>query len=91
MKTEEYRKTSDFFNALSHPTRVEIVAELLKGEKCVSDIRELIEIRQPNASQHLTILKASNIVDCRQEGKRKCYFLKDSKLMKNVLELLKAI
>jgi len=89
METVEYRKVSDFFNALSHPTRVGIVTELLKGEKCVSDIRELVKVRQPNISQHLAILKANDIVDWIQQGKRKCYFLENPQLIKDILKAIK--
>ncbi len=91
MNTLKNKKISNFFNALSHPVRVEIVTELLKGTKCVSDIKELIAINQPNVSQHLSILKAKNIVDWQQEGKRKCYFLKKPKLIKNILNALQKL
>jgi len=89
MKTVEYKKVSDFFNALSHPTRVEIVVELLKGKKCVSDIKELAKLRQPNVSQHLSSLRLNGIVDWHQEGKRKCYFLKNPQLIKDILKAIK--
>ena len=89
METVEYRKVSDFFNALSHPTRVEIVAELLKGQKCVSDIRGLVRLRQPNVSQHLSSLRLNGIVDWRQKGKRKCYFLKNPQIIKDILKAVK--
>jgi DNA-binding transcriptional ArsR family regulator len=83
------RKVSNFFDALSHPIRVEIVTELLKGKRCVSDIRELVDVNQPNVSQHLSVLKASGIVDWNQEGKRKCYFLKNPLLIKDIQKALK--
>ena len=89
METAEYRKISNFFNAFSHPTRVGIVVELLKGKKCVSDIRELVEVRQPNVSQHLSSLRLNGIVDWHQEGKRKCYFLKNPQLIENIFKALK--
>ena len=89
MNTVENKKISDFFNALSHPIRVEIVTELLKGKKCVSDIRELVEVNQPNVSQHLSVLKAGDIVDWRQEGKRKCYFLRNPQAIKDIFSALK--
>jgi len=88
MNTLENKKISNFFNAFSHPVRVEIVIELLKGTKCVSDIRELVAINQPNVSQHLSILKSKNIVDWQQEGKRKCYFLKNPEIIRNILNAL---
>ena len=89
MKTIEYRKVSDFFKALSHPTRIMIAMELQKGRKCVSDIRELVEVGQPNVSQHLSLLRLNGIVDWHQEGKRKCYFLKNPKLIKDILKAIK--
>lgn len=89
MNAIDYRKVSDFFNALSHPTRVEMIIELLKGKKCVSDIRELLEVNQPNVSQHLSSLRSNDIVDWRQEGKRKCYFLKNPQLIKGIFDVLK--
>jgi DNA-binding transcriptional ArsR family regulator len=89
MNAAENKKFSHFFNALSHPVRVEIVAELLKGKKCVSDIKELVDVNQPNVSQHLSVLKTSGIVDWHQEGKRKCYFLVNPQMIKNILDTLK--
>jgi len=90
MESLNYRKVSDFFGALSHPTRLEIVAELLKGEKCVSDIGELLKVKQPNTSQHLVVLKSNDIVGWIQQGKRKCYFLKNPRLIKDILEAIKS-
>ncbi|MBN1522792.1 MAG: winged helix-turn-helix transcriptional regulator [Candidatus Aureabacteria bacterium] len=89
MDISDYRRFSDFFNALSHPIRVEIVLELLDGKKCVTDIGELLGVRQPNVSQHLAVLKSNNIVDWHQEGKMKCYFLKNPERMRNILKVLK--
>ena len=86
MKTEEI---TEFLKALGHPTRLMIVEELLREEKCVNDITELLNVRQPNISQHLYILKASNIVDCKREGKMKCYFLQKPELIKNLVEILR--
>jgi ArsR family transcriptional regulator len=65
------------FKALAHPTRLMIIDSLLKGEKCVGDIQDLLQSSQPNVSQHLSILKASGIVDCSQKGNLRCYHLKD--------------
>ena len=86
MKTEEI---TEFLKALGHPTRLMIVEELLRGEKCVNDITELSNVRQPNISQHLYILKASRIVNCKREGKMKCYFLQKPGLIKNLVGILR--
>ena len=89
MSTIDYRKASDFFNVFSHPARVEMIVELLEGKKCVGDIRELLEVNQPNVSQHLSLLRSNDIVDWCQEGKRKCYFLKNPELIKGIFDVLK--
>ena len=89
MNAVDYRKISDFFNALAHPIRVEIAVALLKNKECVSDIKELLNVKQPNVSQHLSVLKSHGIVDWRQEGKKKCYYLKNHGLMKYILNALK--
>lgn len=85
----EKRKISEFFNALSHPVRVDIVIELLKGTKCVSDIKDLLDVNQPSVSQHLSVLKASGIVDWHQDGKKKCYFLTKPLVIKNILKVFR--
>ena len=83
------RKICNLLKALSHPTRMTIVVKLLEGngKKCVNDIGDMINLPQPNISQHLFILKANGIVDWVQQGKRKCYFLKKPWLIKNILKM----
>ena len=87
MKDVNYKKASTFFKALSHPTRLRIVRELLQGRICVNDMGKLIKTKQPNISQHLTLLKLNDMVDWKQEGKLKCYFLKDRRLIAKLLNL----
>lgn len=89
MEDAKSKKISDFFSALSHPTRIEIVTELLRGEKCVSDMQKLTMLRQPNISQHLFLLRSHNIVNWHQRGKRKCYYLVNPRLIRSVLNAVK--
>ena len=84
MDISDCRKIADFFKVLSHPTRIAIVLQLLEGRKCVSNLEELVKAPQPNISQHLSIMKANGIVDWIQQGKMKCYFLKEPELLKNL-------
>lgn len=89
MENFNYKKIAQLLKALSHPTRLLIVQELMKNKKCVNDIEEILELRQPNISQHLNLLRLSNVVDFKQDGNKKCYFLKDPKLIKNLFDILK--
>ena len=84
-----YLKAANFLKALSHPTRLMIVNELALGKKCVNDIKDLVRVNQPNISQHLSLLKLNGIVDSRQNGKMKCYFLKDEEMVREIFSNLK--
>ena len=72
---------SDIFQALAHPTRIAIV-ELLRdeGEMAVSDVFERLGVEQANVSQHLSVLRAKNIVVNRKEGNQVFYSLRDPRL-----------
>lgn len=74
--------------ALAHPTRLQIVAELLKGTKCVTDIQDLLPASQANISQHLTVLRHAGFVGFTQNGSQRCYFICRSELAEGVLKLL---
>ncbi|MGE4579825.1 MAG: ArsR/SmtB family transcription factor [Desulfuromonadales bacterium] len=74
--------------ALAHPTRLQIVAELLKGTKCVTDIQDLLPASQANISQHLTVLRHARLVDFSQSGAQRCYFVCQPELTAGILQLL---
>jgi len=87
----EYKIIAQFFKALSHPTRLMIVNELLNKERCVNDIEEILELKQPNISQHLNLLRLLNIVDFKQDGNKKCYFLNNPELIRDLFRVAKDI
>ena len=73
METETAAET---LKAFSHPTtRLSILQELLAGPKCVTDMEELLPVRQANLSQHLCVLRNAKLVDFAQEGALRCYYL----------------
>jgi len=78
----------ELLKVISHPVRIRILEELVKGVKCVSDFEDFLELRQPNISQHLSILRQSGIVDYYVDGRLRCYFLVDP-LIPDLIELLK--
>jgi len=79
---------AELIKAIAHPTRLQIVAELLKGTKCVSDIQELLPASQANISQHLTVLRNAEIVKFTQDGSQRCYYLSRPNLVTAVLHQL---
>jgi ArsR family transcriptional regulator len=77
------------FQALAHPTRIAIV-ELLRdeGEVPVSTIHERLGLEQANASQHLAVLRAKQIVTGRKDGSQVFYSLRDP-ILGRVLDLMR--
>jgi DNA-binding transcriptional ArsR family regulator len=80
--------TAGVLKALAHPTRVAIV-ELLRANRAmpVGHIAEALGIRQANASQHLSVLRAQHVVSSTKEGNRAVYRLRHP-LLGQVLDAL---
>ena len=67
------REASEFLKALSHEVRLVILCLLIEGEKCVTDLEQTLDLRQPTVSQQLARLRADNLVATRREGKNVYY------------------
>jgi ArsR family transcriptional regulator len=63
------------FRALGDETRVRIVALLAHGELCPCHIEASLDLRQPNVSRHLGVLRVAGIVDTRRDGSWMYYSL----------------
>ncbi len=68
---------ADLFKLFGDTTRVRILWALSKGELCVYDIAELLEMGQSAISHQLRILRQARLVKCRREGKNAIYTLDD--------------
>ncbi len=62
-------------NALADEARLEIIARLLEGERCVCDLTDALETGQSRLSYHLRILKEAGLVKDRREGRWAYYTL----------------
>jgi ArsR family transcriptional regulator len=67
----------EILKLVAHPARIAILKELSCGVKCVSDLQDFLEISQSNISQHLSALRHAGIIDFYNDGRLRCYFLKD--------------
>jgi ArsR family transcriptional regulator len=88
VQTKTARERARLLRIVAHPTRLMILDELAQGMKCVNDIRELLEIPQPNVSQHLAVLKRSGLVVCHKDGVTRCYHLAKPGLVKDLFAVL---
>ncbi|KXS45256.1 MAG: ArsR family transcriptional regulator [Candidatus Frackibacter sp. T328-2] len=80
MSTLISKLKSELFKALAHPTRIQILSLLRKGELCVCDIYEALELSQSNISQHLKVLKDQDLVESRKDGVMVLYKVKDDEI-----------
>jgi DNA-binding transcriptional ArsR family regulator len=59
-----------------------------KVRKCVTDLEDLLPARQANLSQHLALLRHTQLVDFAQDAQTRCYYLAKPKLTRILLEEL---
>lgn len=62
--------------ALAHPTRLFIVDELSRGERCVCELRDMIGADVSTVSRHLTVLREAGVVEDEKRGLQVWYRLR---------------
>ena len=83
MEKKEIELISEIFKALSHPTRIKIVARLIDKDECnVSKMAERLGIPQPTISQHINILKTHGIIEGYRKGNQICYKIVNEQVRK---------
>lgn len=82
------RFKADIFQALAHPTRIAILEFLSDGELSAGVLIEKLGIEQANASQHLSVLRAKQVVVNRKVGNQVFYSVRDRTIVE-VLALMR--
>ena len=62
--------------SLAHPSRLLMVQELARGERCVQELRELVGSEMPTVSRHLAVLREAGVVSGRRQGSQVFYRLR---------------
>jgi DNA-binding transcriptional ArsR family regulator len=68
---------ADFFRALAHPIRIQILEVLGTGERSVQELQQALGLDQPIVSQQLAVLRAKNVVTAHKLGTTVRYELSD--------------
>lgn len=68
---------AQFFRALAHPVRIQILEILVRGSRTVQELQLALDLDQPIVSQQLAVLRNQNIVATRKEGPSVRYALRD--------------
>ena len=71
-----YKARAQIIKAMGHPTRLFIIDELSKGERCVCNLRDLIGADISTVSKHLSVLKQAGIVEDEKRGLQVWYSLR---------------
>lgn len=63
-----YQARAKVIKALAHPTRLFIVDEIAKHERCVCELTEMIGADMSTVSKHLSVLKEAGVVADDKRG-----------------------
>lgn len=78
---EEQDKLVAMFNALSNPTRFEIMKYLVTHPGCITgDIVDYLPIAQATVSQHLKVLREAGLIEGTVEGRATSYCLNEQNI-----------
>lgn len=76
------KRASAFLKALAHESRLVMLCVLADGEKSVTELADLLDLRQPTVSQQLARLRAEKLVATRRNGKAIYYRLASEEVRK---------
>jgi DNA-binding transcriptional ArsR family regulator len=72
----KFEARARIIKAMAHPTRLFIVDELSRKERCVCELTEMVGVDMSTMSKHLSQLKESGIVQDEKRGSQVYYTLR---------------
>jgi ArsR family transcriptional regulator len=73
---EKFITRAQLLKAMAHPTRLFILDELSRGERCVCEIVNLVGHDFSTISKHLALMKNAGLIEDRKDGPKVFYMLK---------------
>jgi DNA-binding transcriptional ArsR family regulator len=68
-KSAAFESRARLLKALGNPTRLRMIRLLAEREMCVCEVMVALELTQPTASHHLTILERHGVIVRQRSGK----------------------
>ena len=87
---KKYRAQARIIKALAHPTRLFILDELSRGERCVRELTDMVGVEMPTVSRHLSVLKSAGILEDEKRGAQVFYRVRVACVL-NVFDCIEAI
>jgi len=75
-KQGRFETLAQVIKAMAHPTRLFVVDELSRGERCVCELTEMVGADVSTVSKHLAVLKNVGIVAAVKRGSHVFYQLR---------------
>lgn len=75
-RRKRYQTRAKIIKAMAHPTRLFIVDELSRGEKCVRELTAMIGDDISTVSRHLAVLRSAGLVSDEKRGTQVFYSLR---------------
>lgn len=88
---ELYTLHAEFCKFMANPKRIEILFLLGGKEMCVEDMASAMEIKVPNLSQHLAVMREKGVVEARREGTKMYYTLTNPKTLQACIVMREAM
>lgn len=67
---DRFESMAKLLRALGHPARLAMVEELRKRSWCVCELAAKLDLNNPTASKHLSLLKSVGVVEMEKDGTR---------------------
>lgn len=75
LSEQQFDQLLRFFQVFSNESRLKIIGHLANEEKSVGQLADLLNLKEPTVSHHLSELKGIGLVDVRAEGTMRIYRL----------------
>ena len=72
-----YELQAEICRTLSHPIRIAVLHLLAEKPREVGRLATELDISQPNASQHLAVMRSAGLVESQRDGRGVVYRLAD--------------
>lgn len=82
--TPKTEARAEILKAMAHPTRLFMMEELAKGERCVCELHEMVGSDLSTVSKHLAILRNAGLVEVDKRGAQVFYSLTTPCILKFV-------
>lgn len=86
-----YKLHAEFCKFMANPKRIEILFLLGDHEMSVEELASAMDIRVPNLSQHLAVMREKGVVTFRREGTRIHYRLANPKSLQACILMREAM